>query len=750
MLKKDVNVLLINSGFNRRVQYGFLNTVVTPGLPLSLGSLGGYLERKGVRVKIADEQVDDLSGNNLRDLIRDFKPHVVGLSCVTPTVYRGFELAERIKSISNDTVVVMGNAHPSICPEECLKEENIDLVIRGEGEVTFWECIEWLQGKREIDAILGLSFKKNGQIQHNTDRPFVQNLDDFPNFAYHLLMTEPFRYNPGHIVTSRGCPYRCIFCSSRNLSGYSYRTFSPQRVAEHVELLIKEYRIKSLMFDDDNFVVNRNRTFEICEIFLRNGYAKKITWRCQARGDLVDREILKKMKEAGCVNISFGIETASQRLLDLIQKNEKVEDNIKAVQLASEVGIKTRGAFILGLPTETREESMETIRLAKRLPLDEVKFSLATPYPGTELYNIAKQRGYSLEGKWDFLNTTVGLGGYEPVYCPAGRTPAELKALQRRAHLEFYLRPHIIVNLFDPHQPDNITSLPPIRNPKILFNYLKIIFLFLFETIKLKYKRKSDKLSVDELYPRDYFLSEKCDGYQEFKRGKELSYVKKKEVGFLDPQTGEFILDVGCGRGELLFYCANQGARVVGIEYASGAIELAKETLDKKGYILKARAAYLPFKDGVFDKVILADVLEHLEPTEALACMREMSRVSRLGGTILIHTSPNLNFVRISGLVRFGLILLGKTKLAKVLHDKLRQARHRHINIQSPYSFRRLINQIEQRALVWIDKDFLRQGQSPLTSELKKSKFLDLIKGFKIFDNFLGNDLWALIKVEKK
>lgn len=745
-----MKVLLINPSFDRSRQYGHLNRLVKPGLPLSIGALAGYLQAQGVEVKVADDQVDDLSLSGVRNMLKEFLPDIVGMTCLTPNVFRVFELAGFIKGYSEDIWVVLGGAHPTVCPDECLGHEKVDFIVRQEGEVTLWELVKLRNNELKKENITGLSFKENGKIYHNPDRPFQQKLDDFPKFPFQLLMTTPDRYNPGHLVTSRGCPFKCVFCSSRNISGFGYRSLSAKRVIEEIEGLIKNYKIKSLMFEDDNFLVDKKRAVEICDSMIAAGFNKMISWRCQARADLVSYEVLKKMKDAGCINISFGIETSSQRLMDLIKKGETVEDNIKAVKLAKSVGLGARGAFILGLPTETREESLATIKLAKKLPLDEVKFSLATPYPGSPLYEMAKKEGCIVDGKWDRLNTTVGLGKYEPIYFPKNRTTAELKKLQRRAHLEFYLRPRIIFSLFNTAQPDNITSLPRVTSARVLLNYLKTFSLFIFETIKLK-PNNNKMLSIDELYPQSYFLSDKCEGFDDFKKGKGLSYVKKKEAEMLNPKNGEFILDVGCGRGELLYYCAQRGSRVVGIEYSSDALKLAKETLDKKGHLVKAKAGKLPFGDGLFNKVIMADVLEHLTAKEAADSLKELARVCCKGGVVLVHTSPNLNFVRISGLLRLFLVLMGKAKVAGELGRKLKDAEGRHINIQSPFNLKRLVKKIDAQAQVWIDSDILRSGNSKFTQSInnsKMNKFVMRIQNLKIVNYLLGNDLWAEIRVK--
>lgn len=463
-------------------------------IPLSLGSLGAYLEAQNTEVLIIDEQIEHLYPAVIKKYIQEFNPGIVGMTVLTPTANRSYKLAAEIKRISPNILIVFGNVHPTLLPDEVLNTNVVDIAARGEGEITMWELVKHYYAndlKEKLPEIAGISFKKeDGTNQHNPNRKMEKDLDIFPPFGYHLLMGDPKRprYNPGHITTSRGCPWACIFCSSRSISGVGYRTNSPERVLQEIDTLVNTYDIKSFVFDDDNFIVNKKRSHQICDMLIEKGYHNRLKWHCQGRGDLVDEPLLRKMKTAGCVSMSFGIETASQRILDLINKNEKVEDNINAVMLCKKVGIQSRGSFILGLPTETRSESWQTINLAKKLPLTYAKFSVATPYPGTELYLIALKEGLKIDGDWTRYSTTVGLGKYEPVYAPIGRTTGELKRLQRFANFSFYLTPKRLMSMFEKNAPQNITNLPKVTSLKKLWEYTRIGSRILLTTFALHFK----------------------------------------------------------------------------------------------------------------------------------------------------------------------------------------------------------------------------------------------------------------------
>ena len=467
-------VLLINPSIKREDQYGGFNNLVGKALPLNLGFLAGYLLHKEEEVKIIDEQWEYITREKLEMMINKYQSNIVGISCITPNIYRAFEIAKMTKEISKNIKIIFGNVHPTIFPEESLEKPFVDIVVRGEGEITLWECVQVMEGKKKMDEVLGISYKENGEIIHNAERPCKKNLDFFPRCAFELIIADlPVSITPNAIITSRGCPYSCIFCTSGIIGGRGYRTNSPQRVVDDVEFLIDKYSLKRLFIGDDNFLANRKRVEEICYLFIKRGLHRKINWSCHARGDAIDSHILDIMKQAGCILIHFGIETNSQRLLKLIRKSEKVEDNKVAVRLAHNAGIETRGSFIIGLPTETKRETLETIKFARSLPLDRAKFCLATPYPGTELYNIAINEGVNIRQDWSKLNSMSGLSSYLPIYVPKGRSPKELLRLQIKAHLEFYLRPKHLLTILRG------------ENPEIYMRSYKSIIKYFIATIRL-------------------------------------------------------------------------------------------------------------------------------------------------------------------------------------------------------------------------------------------------------------------------
>lgn len=477
------NVLLVNPAIDKEKKYGKLaSMLLTPSVPLSIVFLGSFLEHHGYQVRLFDEQIELLTSDRVQKVINEFNPGVVGFTCTTPGMARAHEIAADIKQIDPEIKIVMGNIHPTVLPEETLRDANVDLVVRSEGELSLLEYLQSLENNGDLNRIKGISYKFNGGYQHTESRVYEKDLDVFPPANWKLLTDTQGNYSIEWVLTSRGCPYKCVFCSARSVSGFKYRFNSPERVIQEVDVVVQDFGKKFFSFADDNFVVRKERTREICNLLIERGYHKEVKWLCQTRADAVDESMLDLMRKAGCEYISFGIETGTQRLLDLIGKTLKIETIEKAVTMAHQAGIKTRGSFMLGLPSETYEDSLATIDFARRLPLDIAKFNLAVPYPGTELLQMAIAEGLQVTDDWSNINTAAGLSNTEAFYVPKGRTMEELAKLQKLAHTKFYLRPKQIWRIL---KRENIDfNLPKIKSSRQFFELIGAIAEFLVQTIK--------------------------------------------------------------------------------------------------------------------------------------------------------------------------------------------------------------------------------------------------------------------------
>src|SRR3990172_7530937 len=451
-------VLLFNPTFNVHEHYGKLSDAASLLLPVSILYLGGMLEAKGVRVRILDGQCDDLSEGALLRTIEQMKPVAVGITMLTPTSFDAHKVAAALKKHYPNLWVLAGGTHPTVLPEETMEDRNIDIIAISEAEHTMMEIYDVLVNggdRTALKNIPGIWYRDGDEVVKTVDRPLFSDLDKLPLPMWHGVKMDLYHQVPDSqfarpmrvMMSSRGCPFKCIFCSARQVSGFKYRAHSADRVVEEMEILINKYNARQIIYLDDNFIISKKRVFEICEKIMQKGYHKKVVWTAAGRADEVTEPLLKAMKDAGCVMISYGIESGSPRLLELMKKGEKKEHIEKAVAMARKAGLKTRGTLILGFPTETREESLETIDFAKKLGLHFAKFSLATPYPGTALYNIALERGLISSKDWSRFNSQAGYSTYDPVFIPEGRTGAEMKELQKLATKEFYLRPRQIMEL---------------------------------------------------------------------------------------------------------------------------------------------------------------------------------------------------------------------------------------------------------------------------------------------------------------
>lgn len=497
-------MILINPQFDRLKKLRGFSRYVPMSLPLGIGMLAGYLEHNDKTVKILDEQIYPITPEVLESFVKGLMPPLIfGISCYTASIGRGYEVAQLIKSKYPESFVVMGGIHPTVLPEEALKTGFVDIVIRGEGEITLDLLYDAIKKRQDYTIINGISFKNSeGLIIHNENPETLVDLNALPSFPYHLFEKHINRYNLGFILSARGCPYACIFCSQRLISGRFYRYREPEKVIKELDLLINKYQQKFISFFDDNFVVDKNRTKKLCELIYQNGFHEKAAFDCQTRGDAIDPGILGYLKAANFTNIFFGLETASERLIKLINKNETVAQNIAAVKLVKKFNFSVSGAFILGLPTETKKERLSSYKMAIDLGIDFARFNNATPYPGTILYEMAKQENRLNVGKnWENLNAcgtlVEGVFSRTPLaYVPLTTTEAELKRDVLLSNMLFWFRPKRIFRLLvEGRVAGGWLNLPKnwYFKPSEIYSISKIGLLVIISWVKIIFSRARDK-----------------------------------------------------------------------------------------------------------------------------------------------------------------------------------------------------------------------------------------------------------------
>lgn len=443
-------------------------------IPLGLASIGAVLLRAGHEVTVCDTAIEP--PQSLKSLLKKNKFDLVGLSATTPLVKNAWELSLQIKKYSR-ALIVLGGPHPSAMPDESLKQKGIDMVVRGEGEEAILEIISMLNGQRKKENIFGLSFKNKGKIVHNPTRPLKKNLDDLPFPAYNLFqiekysVTQPLRDRQTdkdrafYIMTSRGCPYGCVYCF-KGICGRTWRPKSAEKVAEEWEYLIKDMGATEIGVQDDVFNLDRKRALRICDLLTKKGL-NKVPWITNngIRADKVDLVLLKKMKQAGCKRVAFGVESGLQKILDKIQKQLTLFQIEKAFKLAKIAGLETMGFFMFGNLDENAKTMEQTIKFALKLNPNIAHFSIATPFPGAPLYEEILKNGQLLNTDWDDFGILEGKGMFV-----LGEVNPELVSQKwREAYRKFYLRPSRIFQ--------EVKRLDNWLNLKLLYNAGKRYFL---------------------------------------------------------------------------------------------------------------------------------------------------------------------------------------------------------------------------------------------------------------------------------
>lgn len=411
-----------------------------PQPPLGLATIAAILEREKIPVKLIDANA--LRLKDVRDMVKS--ADVVGITAMTPTIHNAAEVARQVKGVNKNVIVVLGGVHGTLMPDETLNAiPEIDIIIRGEGE----EAILELMNNKPLYEIQGVSFRDFGRVQSTQSRKLIEDLDGLPFLAYNLLPRARYRPHPPHgrafpfitMTTSRGCPYKCNFCS-KPIFGSAYRAQSAKRVIDEIQYYIYQLGVKEIAFYDDVFTLDKKRVHDICDGLLKQLH--RIHWTCESRVNLVDFDLLKHMKESGCYSIAYGIESGSQRMLDSIHKGIKREQIVDAMKMTRSVGIETVGYFMIGSPGESRETVQETIDFAKQLKLDFAQFAIAIPLPGSELYQIYKDNG-GADVPWESF---VYEGNQEPpVFESDELKRADLQLLKSKAYKQFYLRlPYVL------------------------------------------------------------------------------------------------------------------------------------------------------------------------------------------------------------------------------------------------------------------------------------------------------------------
>ncbi|MCL2134102.1 MAG: cobalamin-dependent protein [Candidatus Bathyarchaeota archaeon] len=415
-----------------------------PFPPLGIGYLAAVLEKNSFKVEIIDCQASRYTYEDFKREIIKRKPDVVGVTAPTRLYNSAKEVLKISKETHPDTVTLLGGAHATFWNEKALQEcPQLDVVVRKEGEYTLLDLVHRLEAGKDIKDVVGTTQRKDDGFIFNADRPFIENLDELPFPARHLWDLDAIRKQEDmfYLITSRGCTAWCNFCAAVRMFGRRYRMRSIQNVVDELEFLCKTYNAENFTFCDDAFTVDMKRTEELCEEI--NKRDLKIKWNMGTRVDRVSRELLQKMKDAGCVSMWCGLESGTQEVLNDMHKGISTDQTRKALKWVRELGLKPTPNVLLGYPGETMETALKSIKFAEEVSPDEIAYyNIATPYPGTPMYDEVMKNGWIRNTNFDDYDAT------QPIFETPQLSMQDLQDLYDYAFKSFYTRPSYVLRMW--------------------------------------------------------------------------------------------------------------------------------------------------------------------------------------------------------------------------------------------------------------------------------------------------------------
>ena len=432
-----MRVLLISPPDKNFVYGEKIGKKLAPSAPaLGIAYIAAVLEQNNISVNLLDARGEFLGINEIITEVKEYLPEIVGITCTTPMFGISVEIAKAIKAFSSDILVVMGGPHIAPTPVETIeKYPDIDVTVFGEGE---YSMLELAQGKN-LEDIKGIAYRKNGQVVVNAPREPIENLDSIPfpsrHFYnlnnYHQPMHEVYGRPLTTMLTSRGCPFNCSFCSSKVTFGRRVRFRSAENVLAEIDFLIADYGLQVIKFADDTFTLNLTRLEKICKGLKERG----LPWIANARANTMTKEVLFMLKDSYCKLLLVGVESGDAENLKWLKKNVTLEQMREAFKWTNKLKIDTIATFIFGTHLETKETAQKTIDFAKEIKPTYANFFVLSPYPGTEACEVMKQGGMMAINDW----TEVKSPKYQDYIINHPRfTKQDFRAIQKRAYREFY------------------------------------------------------------------------------------------------------------------------------------------------------------------------------------------------------------------------------------------------------------------------------------------------------------------------
>jgi radical SAM superfamily enzyme YgiQ (UPF0313 family) len=411
---------------------------------LALAQLAAWVRHHGYPTEIIDLHAENIYPKDAGQRVRDYAPDIVALTAKTLGWPAVIEIAQMVKAEYPRALVVVGGPQLSIYPKESMTWDCFDMAVVGDGEETMLDICDHVESGSELTNIPGTVVRtKDGEIVQNASRPVPKDIDRYPMPAWDLLpmgnyhcltLLKPF----ATMVTTRGCPWHCGYCSQVYSEKLRFR--DPMLVVDEMEFLEKTYGVREIVMFDETFTIGKKRMRKLSEEILRRNL--KVKFNIRARVDTVDRETLVLLKRAGLKSIHMGVEAGTDRVLKIMNKQITREQTERAFRIAREVGIETRGYFMVGYYDATPDDIEEMIRFSSSIGLDWASYSVATALPATDLYRIAQERGYVDGDFW--RRYTINGGGPIPQLETETFTAERLRQYRTKAYMNFYLRPDLI------------------------------------------------------------------------------------------------------------------------------------------------------------------------------------------------------------------------------------------------------------------------------------------------------------------
>ncbi|PKL67420.1 MAG: B12-binding domain-containing radical SAM protein [Methanobacteriales archaeon HGW-Methanobacteriales-1] len=417
-------------------KYKFIGLVAPP---LGISYIAAVLEENDINVSIIDASAMEMDWEELEKEIEKTSPDVIGITALTPTIENAITTAKIAKNVMPESKIILGGYHPTFTFKELVEYDFLDIIMIGEGEYTMLELVKALDNGSNLRDVKGIATKNFV----TPSREIIEDLDTLPFPARHLLPMDEYKIlniklPTGTMISGRGCHYQCSFCSSAAMHGKKLRMRSANNVVDEIEHLINDHNTKMIAFMDDTFTINKKRVESVCDEIKERDL--DVFWGCTTRVDTLSKSLMEKMSDAGCITLFMGVESADQQILDSVNKKTTINKVKSAFEMARKYDMRTVASVVLGMPGDSRENILKTIKFVKNLNPNYAIFSLATPYPGTLFYKQAVSQNLIKVNDWSKYTLL------SPVLETMDCSLEELKKLQKKAFRSFYLRPNYLIN----------------------------------------------------------------------------------------------------------------------------------------------------------------------------------------------------------------------------------------------------------------------------------------------------------------